>query len=219
MTPFLPIYPAILERIKAGDAILDLGSCFGQDLRILAADGAPTNNMFASDIVSEFWGLSYKLYKDQETMKAQFTQADIFDPASLQHLKGKIDIILANHFLHLWNWGQQIEAAKNMVSLTKPGAWFVGCHIGSYLGQEFPFDIGGKAGGLTMFLHNTETTEKFWKQVGDELNIEFSVDAAECSLSEWLEPEDFVWMNKTCVGVSFAVKRLDRNEDGQESRL
>ena len=41
-------YEHILRRVVAGARILDLGCGLGQDLRRLAADGAPTENMFAT---------------------------------------------------------------------------------------------------------------------------------------------------------------------------
>ncbi|KAN0112694.1 hypothetical protein V8E51_005645 [Hyaloscypha variabilis] len=47
-----PYYPTILERIKAGENFLDLGCCFGQDLRKLAADGAPSGHLYGSDLPS-----------------------------------------------------------------------------------------------------------------------------------------------------------------------
>lgn len=165
--------------------------------------------MFASDIESEFWNLSCDLYRDKEKMQAEFTEADIFAPEALKLLEGRIDVVLVSHFLHLWNWDKQIEAAKKLISLTKPGAWIVGCQIGSYWGKEVPFNIGGKESGITMFLHNVETTKRFWKQVGNEVGIEISADGSECPLTDWLEPEDCVWMEPTGVGLSFLARRLD----------
>ena len=41
-------YDDILARLKGGATLLDLGCGFAQDLRTLAADGAPTESMFAT---------------------------------------------------------------------------------------------------------------------------------------------------------------------------
>jgi hypothetical protein len=46
-----PHCPAILERLVPGDQnFLDLGRCFGQDLRQLAADEAPPKHLYGSDL-------------------------------------------------------------------------------------------------------------------------------------------------------------------------
>lgn len=62
----------------------------GQDLRRLAVDGAPTANMYATDIIGDFWDLGYDLFRDRDTMKAEFIKADILDTYSaLEALHGK----------------------------------------------------------------------------------------------------------------------------------
>jgi hypothetical protein len=63
----------------------------------MAADGAPTDNMWSSDIVPDLWNISYDMYRDTGSMKARFLQADILDSASsLNELNGKVDIVLVN---------------------------------------------------------------------------------------------------------------------------
>lgn len=103
--------------------------------------------MYASDIVPELWELGYDLFGDRKTMKAQFLAADIFNPASnLKTLRNQMDIIVATNLFHLFSWDRQVEAACKMVSLSKPGTWLTGYHIGSELGREVPVDTGGKTG-------------------------------------------------------------------------
>lgn len=172
--------------------------------------------MYASDLPNNFWELSYDLYQDKEKFKAIFIEADIFDPDSKLHsLKGTMDIVFINRFLHLWNREKQIEVVKTIVSLTKPGAWIVGTQTGSHLGKEFPFQVnkeGESEDGSSFFMHNAETYEKLWKQVGEEMGISLSVTATECSLDEWMEPEDQAWMDKSMLGLKFNVCRLDGPE-------
>ena len=46
-----PLYNAILQRLKSSDAsYLDLGCCFGQDLRQLVNDGVPSERLVGLDI-------------------------------------------------------------------------------------------------------------------------------------------------------------------------
>ena len=115
-TPALRCYRDIVARLEAGASIIDVGCCFGQDLRHLAADGAPTDKMYASDIVPQLWDISYDLYRDVSHMKARFILADALDSVSpLHELRGKMDIILVNQVLHLFDWEGQVKAGK------KPG--------------------------------------------------------------------------------------------------
>lgn len=202
----------ILARVKAGDAILDLGCCFAQDLRRLAADGAPTNNMFASDIIPDFWNLSYDLYQDKGTMKANFTVADILDAETT--IKGKADVVLISLFLHIWNWDEQLEVAKTIVSLTKPGALIVAHQVGSLTSEEYQLKFRGNVAGV-MYLHNVETTEKMWKQIGEETGVKFSVEASICSLTDWMLPEDCNVFGDKGVGLQYVVRRLDGSDGGQ----
>ncbi len=41
----------MVARLKVGASVLDIGCCFGQDLRYAAADGVPTEKIYSSDIV------------------------------------------------------------------------------------------------------------------------------------------------------------------------
>lgn len=79
----------------------------GQDLRRLAADGVPTANMYATDIVGDFWEIGYDLFRDRDSMNAHFIKADILDADSaLQALHGKIDVVYVGSVLHLFGWAK-----------------------------------------------------------------------------------------------------------------
>ena len=107
-----PNYQAILSRVKHSATVLDLGCALGQDLRRLAADGAPSENMYASDLQSELWDIGYDPFRDRDRKKARFIQADIFDPNTpLRELNGKMDIIIACQLLHLFSWTKTSRGA------------------------------------------------------------------------------------------------------------
>ena len=59
-----------------------------------------------------------------------------------------MDIVLANHFFHLFDWDKQVEVCKNVVALSRPGTWVVGYQIGSAVGMAIPLSTraGGTAG-------------------------------------------------------------------------
>ena len=212
----LPCYEDVVTRLKAGDSILDLGCCLGQDLRYMAADGAPTQNMYASDVVPEFWDIGFDLYRDLDSMKARFLEADILNPVSLHaELNGKIDVVLVNSVFHLFDWDRQVEAGKNIVSLSRPGTWVIGYQIGSSLGKASPSSAttggaAGATGGSSGFFHNPDTWQKLWQQIEKETKTVWEVESSIHDLkASGLEDEDLVWMGPTACRFEFHVRRLD----------
>lgn len=60
--PF-PQYPATLARVQAGACVPKLGCGFGQELRQLAFNGAPTQKTYAIDLSQELWDLGFELFR------------------------------------------------------------------------------------------------------------------------------------------------------------
>ena len=199
----LPQYAEILTRTQSGDVLLDLGCCFGQDLRLLASDGAPLRNVYASDISNELWNLGFELFKDRDKMPAKFIQANILDPESdLGQLKGRVDLIIANQFLHLFDWNGQIMAMKKIVELSRPGSCVVG-----YQRSQMPAKVVPGPWG-DMYFHDQDSFRKVWQQVESETESEWEVEAAIVDLSEWgMEKEDTDWMPEGRKGINFSAKR------------
>ncbi len=199
-----PEYPGILDRAKAGATILDLGCCFGQTLRLLAADGVSTHDMYATDIRAELWNLGYDLYRDKGKMRATFVQGDIFDRNSdLQLLNGQMDIIIACQFLHLFDWDKQVIAAKRIVELSRPGSVLVGFQRAQVRAQELMRPWG------PMYFHNAETFKKMWSQVEDETETKWDLSISLVDLQkDWgLEAEDVEWMPSGHRGINFVITR------------
>ncbi len=208
-----PIYQTILSRVKDSATVLDLGCSLGQDLRRLAADGAPSENMYASDLHSELWDMGYDLFRDRDAMKAHFFEADIFDPNSpLRALNGKIDIIIACQFLHLFSWKGQLDALKKMVAMSRPGAILVGYQIG----REVPVEVQRPWG--VMYYHDVDSFNKLWREVARETGTKWKLEAEMVSLTQWgMEKEDFEWMSADTRGLNFVATRSD--ERIEDSRL
>jgi ubiquinone/menaquinone biosynthesis C-methylase UbiE len=206
--PTFKSYSIALERIINNDNVLDLGCCFGQELRQLAADGAPTNNMYASDLHSELWEIGYDLYRDRDTMKAQFIQADILDENSrLNDLTRKIDVFIICQLLHLFSWEDQIKACKTMVKMSKPGSIIIGYQLG-----QTDFQSHKTPWGMMCF-HNAKTFRQMWGLVAEETNTSWDVEIEEAHLRDWgMEPEDSAWMGPTILALNFTITRGHEKE-------
>ena len=137
-----PAYPNILSLLKEPQSqrtLLDLGCCFAQDIRKLAYDGVPTENLYACDLEQEFLDLGYDLFRDKSTMKAHFFTANaIGEDAELDKLQGKIDFVYAASFLHLFAWDDQLEICKRIIKTLKPkkGSLVFGRQLGNLRGHE-----------------------------------------------------------------------------------
>ncbi|KAH8799096.1 hypothetical protein F5884DRAFT_742654 [Xylogone sp. PMI_703] len=155
-----PVYPEVLSRIRAGETFLDLGCCFGQDIRKLTNDGAPSENLLAADSEGRFIELGYDLFKDRETLKARFYTQNIFDEEFLPEWHGKVDIIYVGAFLHLFNFEKQQFVVAQLVKLLRKrkGSLVFGRNIAADNAGDFHLDE------FDVFRHNQSTIRELWEQ-------------------------------------------------------
>ena len=178
-----PAYPRILSRLKAvADAayLLDLGCCFGQDLRKLVVDGVSPAHVAGLDVGAEFYSLGRRLFRDdvalgdRPALSFDFYARDIMDDgADWEPLESRFDILNSTSFLHIWDWEGQIKAACRIVSFLRlrPGALIVGSGLGSRVGGEFP----NLEGDGTNFRQSPETFVGFWAEVGQKTGTSWDV--------------------------------------------
>jgi hypothetical protein len=102
--------------------------------------------------------------------------ADIFDPSSpLAELEGRIDIIYAGSFLHLFNYEQQVAVCKRIVKLLKEkkGSVVLGRQAGNTEAGE---RVHRTNAAQSMFRHNGESFKKMWEEVGEATGTKWTVD-------------------------------------------
>ena len=201
-----PLYPEILTRVQNGQKLMDVGCCFGQDIRKLVFDGAPAQNLYGLDLNDKFINLGYKLFRDNETLKASFVTGNLQDDSSdVSSVEGKMDIISIISFLHLFDWDGQIKAAKRLVALSAPkkGSVIMGRQLGSSVGEVFT----SLDGVSKNYRHNIASFERFWKQVGEETNTNWRAES-------WLYDDDLVdsnqsvaWATPNMQMIGFTVYR------------
>lgn len=129
--PHTPIYSTILSQLRRGALLVDVGCFMGNDLRQLAFDGAPTNNMFGVDIVSH-WEVGLEMYKDSGTFQANFIEADITSSNErLVALHSQADLIGISAVMHQFDLETQLTLCKAVIQLSKRGCSLLGYQIGS----------------------------------------------------------------------------------------
>ncbi|KAF2452252.1 hypothetical protein BDY21DRAFT_408479 [Lineolata rhizophorae] len=189
----LPAYPEILARARAGQTVLDIGCCFGQDLRKLAFDGAPTTHLHGHDLRPAFWALGHALFRDgpgdtttaagtaaadnphPPRFAATFSAGDFLDPAARPRDRAAaaagVDVALASSFLHLFGWDGQVEAGVGIAGVVREGGLVVGRQVGNKAAGEYA-RLGG--GGST-WRHNEESFRRLWDVVGERTGSRWEV--------------------------------------------
>jgi SAM-dependent methyltransferase len=173
-------------------AYVDLGCCFGQDLRQLVFDGIPSEQLVGVDIDPRLPEFGYDLFRDRASLKSWFLEADIFaDGLVWQQLEqGEVSIVHCSAFLHLWTWDKQVQAAKRIVKMVKVGGMVVGRQLGTTNPGERP---GNTSGHSRMFRHDTETFKKLWQQIGDETGTKWEVEVTMDTVGYDTVQEDDTW--------------------------
>lgn len=138
-------------------------------MRALAAAGAPSENLYATDLRGTFWELGYELFKDRERLQSRFIEADALadDAGGLGELDGKIDIIMAGSFLHLFNYAGQFKACERIVRLLRPvkGSMLLGRQVGCVVAGETAPWMSHRE---NIYRHNEESFKSMWEQGGED---------------------------------------------------
>ncbi|EIT81835.1 hypothetical protein AO1008_08037 [Aspergillus oryzae 100-8] len=199
-----PIYPEVIQRLRAGQTFLDLGCCFGQDIRKLVHDGAPSENIIGADTEGRFMDLGYELFRDKETLKARFYAASVFDEDFLSEWHGKIDVIYVGAFLHLFDIEKQALVVARLVELLRrrPGSIVFGRNLGAERGGAFRM----KTLGWDVFRHSRETMRLLWEGAPEG---DWRVDAELMEYrSEGWDDSRRGWVGDETKEMRFVVRRL-----------
>ena len=209
MISICPAYESIIQRLQHGESLLDVGCFLGQDLRRVVADGAPSNRLFAVDIVNH-WDLGYEMFRDRDRFSAQFMETDILHPnAVLQSLEGTINIISITHVFHQWDWDTQVNAMKELIKLSRPGvgATIFSFQVGSAGLRERPATDLNKS---AQYWHSPVSYREIWNQAGIETGTEWLTEA---QLKTWTKigwnPKDMAYMGDDVRVIQWVVNRID----------
>ncbi|KAK8063668.1 hypothetical protein PG996_008320 [Apiospora saccharicola] len=164
-----PDYTSVVKRVQQGATLLDLGCCFGQDLRKLAYDAGPgtsTRNLIGTDLEPTFLQLGYELFGDRDRLEATFVPGDVFAEDFLADYRGKVDIVYLGSFLHLFSESRQQTVVKQLRQLLRPcaGSMVFGRNLGA--GKGGPFHMESIGWGL--YRHDPETIADLFQSSCDE---------------------------------------------------
>ena len=211
-----PSYSRILSFLKEPPSLdqpttlLDLGTCFAQDIRKLIHDGVPAANLHACDLKPEFLDLGYDLFADRETCKAHFFAADIFTPNDdMRALEGKVDIIHAASFLHIFGWDEQIQICQQIVRLLRPrkGSLIIGRQVGNVTaGISGENAVNKFLDRATVWRHDADSFRRMWEQVGEMTGTSWDVKVKSLVMEDEWRRE---WRQEGVRRLVFEVEKME----------
>ena len=196
-------YATIIARLRSGhdqeeteERFLDLGTCLGQDLRRLIYDGVPAACLYGVDILPTYEELGYQLFGDGNKGHPIFIAADLLadddddddddvdvakpprDPRWASEILGKMTIVHASMFLHLFDLATQVRACCRIIRLLsgKPGDLVLGSQCGSRQSTELllrpPFASSSRK---SLYYHDIHSFRRMWDDVGSATNTKWNV--------------------------------------------
>ncbi|KAI4175630.1 MAG: hypothetical protein LQ343_001501 [Gyalolechia ehrenbergii] len=172
------IYKIVAPRL------LDLGTCLGQDLRQLVADGAPQANLYGADLFSEYESVGHQLFRDADRFTNRFITADLLDDSDdgpLARTGGTWDMVNIIMFLHIWDHSTQVAASKRILKLLKKqaGSMIIGAQTGSTEPGELvlkpPYVAAGEE--RSIYRHSVETFSDMWKEIEKQSDVKMEIKA------------------------------------------
>lgn len=153
------------------------------------ADGVPGENLYGADLRLDFLELGYELFQDKGTLKAHFLEGDVFEEdgeadggKELRKLDGKIDVIYAASFLHLFSWEEQVRVGIRMVRLMTEDSLVFGRQVGN----TRPGAYARRADmSRTRYRHDPDTFQNLWDVIGEKTGTKWKVTAELHEVKGW----------------------------------
>ncbi|KZT65213.1 hypothetical protein DAEQUDRAFT_769060 [Daedalea quercina L-15889] len=189
----LPAYGHLMKlgREREGAIFLEIGCCFGNDVRKAIADGYPLKNCIVSDIEPGLWDHGYTLFKDTaETFTVPIVAGDSLDSTFLEvvppftappqspapalssvtrlsELHGHVSAIHLSAVFHLFNEEKQLHLAHALAGLLSPvpGSMILGWHVG--LHEKGTVQALQRRDGtfIELFAHSPQSWTELWDGV------------------------------------------------------
>lgn len=186
-----PRYQEALQRLKAPgstDTLLDLACMVGQVVRCLISEGVDPSRLYGSDLRQGYLDIGYELWNDKAKNGATFVAGDLLrdpgggqgDDDALAVLDGKISIVHMQNFFHLFLWEDQVKGAKRIIQFLTSGAANKHMIFGEQIGTLEPGNkpLPGTETGITQrYLHNAETWQRLWDEIGDQTGTKWKTQS------------------------------------------
>lgn len=167
--PRYPLYKEMLENLKAtekDDKILDVGCCFGQDIRNLLLDGVPSNKIVALDVHDGYWNLSKELFGDKDKISdIKFVTCDLTS-TRIESFESYFKYITLTSVLHVLDKEGIENVLKNVFFMLKAGGIAMGFNSGHKSEATLCEDRMTPDGKKHRFLHCPDSLKHLLTEIG-----------------------------------------------------
>lgn len=208
-----PRYHLAIARLTAPgstDAVLDLGCGLGQNIRQFAHAGVAPEKLFAVDLRQDLMELGFDAFGDRERLRgATFAAGDVLkdDDEALKGLDGRVSIVHAANFFHLFGWDAQIAAGVRVAKFLEGRAedvFIFGRQVGSVTPGKGRLASMEKPDGVHQFLHDQESFERLWDEVGEMTGTKWKVEVDMLGPM----PAGYAYMGESARYSRFAIWRM-----------
>lgn len=209
--PTFPQYPEILQHVQQRHEIfLEVGAFMGAETRVLAsAPGVSPQDLYAVDLMPEFLELGFECFRDEDRLpRDHFIAADLFDEGNerMRKLEGKVGVVFAGAFLHLFTLTRMREALCRFVRLLKQEAGVL--VLGSLVGRDRPVEIMFEGNERTRaYRHNSASFRKMWEDVGSMTGTKWEVWVEEIELNSAFGRD--IWVVERTLILKFCARRVE----------
>ncbi|EME27214.1 hypothetical protein Gasu2_19130 [Galdieria sulphuraria] len=198
-----PFYGEVFQEGKLSELrILDIGCCFGVDIRGLILDGADINNVFGIDLSDSLISLGFELFGDAERLKGHFIEADAtskdFVNTVSEKTGGKFDLIILQLVLHtVADSGALL--IQNVFRLLNTGGKLIGCTLGTEEDLDEELKVG--VGRRRRFIHSERTLSRLFSSCGfTNITVKFCKWNPQKWSVGWIENNFSFSLKNECLG-------------------
>ena len=138
----------------------------------------PSQRIYGTDLHPGFLDLGHELFRDKDT-KATYVAGDMLNEADtrLACLQGKMDVIYAASFFHLFERDEQVTVAKRMVGFLKDSPDVL----------IFGWNEGKKLPGCEKYIVDADTWKGIWEEVGEATGIRWTTQMSVDVSDGWIK--------------------------------
>ncbi|KAI1767764.1 hypothetical protein GGR53DRAFT_480559 [Hypoxylon sp. FL1150] len=182
-----PLKQPVVSNGTVEPLFLDLGTCFGQDLRKLVYDGAIVDRLWASDIEPRFIELGFKLFNDAQKLPSDhfLCPGNLLSDSpddKLRLLDDKVTILHMTAVFHLFSLTDQKIIADRCLRLLRKDTGGQVLLLGSQVGSTAPGPYERQSASQDYthkYRHNEQTWKELWEEVCERENWKDKVKSVE----------------------------------------